>query len=327
MRHEKALTLLRLARTLAASAEGLTLDEMGQSAGVGRRTVERMRDALEQLFPQMEAVDDPPTKRYRIPSGLDGMFQAPTAEELSALGATADAMRKAGHNDRAAALASLETKIRAAMRSSVLNKLVPDLEALLNAETIAVQAGPRPTEDEGVLATVRHAVKAMCALEFVYDGGSTPGRTRKVAPCGLMFGRNNYLVAVELGFTEPKSWRMDRISDLKILDQPAPRPEGFNLSEFANRSFGLFQGEQEDVVLRVKPHGAAEALGWRFHSTQQVTEQPDGSVLVKFRASGMRELAWHLFTWDNKVEIVEPPRLKDLMIGELKVALAAHEGA
>ena len=46
MRHEKARALLGLARRLAASAEGLTLDEMAQACEVGRRTAERMRDAL-----------------------------------------------------------------------------------------------------------------------------------------------------------------------------------------------------------------------------------------------------------------------------------------
>ena len=45
MRHEKAQSLLHLARVLAGSAEGLTLDEMAEVAGTGRRTVERMRDA------------------------------------------------------------------------------------------------------------------------------------------------------------------------------------------------------------------------------------------------------------------------------------------
>jgi predicted DNA-binding transcriptional regulator YafY len=152
-------------------------------------------------------------------------------------------------------------------------------------------------------------------LRFAYGGGSTPGRIREVAPYGLMFGRTNYLVAAELGSTEPKSWRLDR---------PAPPPGDFSLSAFAGRSFGVFHGDAEDVVLRVKPHGAADALGWRFHSNQEVAEQPDGSVLVSFTASGMLELAWHLFTWADKVEILAPPRLQSLMVSELQNALAAH---
>src|SRR5204863_155836 len=70
MRHEKAGRLLELARLLASTAEGLTLDEMAERLGVGRRTAERMRDAVREVFPQMEEVEDPPTRRFRIPHGL-----------------------------------------------------------------------------------------------------------------------------------------------------------------------------------------------------------------------------------------------------------------
>jgi predicted DNA-binding transcriptional regulator YafY len=38
----------------------------------------------------------------------------------------------------------------------------------------------------------------------------------------------------------------------------------------------------------------------------------------------MLELAWHLFTWGDAVEIVSPPSLRTLMVEELKRALAAH---
>ena len=58
MRHDKAGTLLELARHLAASAEGLTLDEMASRIGAARRTAERMRDAIEQLFPQIETLQE-----------------------------------------------------------------------------------------------------------------------------------------------------------------------------------------------------------------------------------------------------------------------------
>ncbi|HEY9233950.1 MAG TPA: helix-turn-helix domain-containing protein, partial [Phenylobacterium sp.] len=95
MRHEKAARLLELARMLAASAEGLTLDEMADRLGVGRRTVERMRDAVREAFPQMEEVEDPPTRRFRIPAGLDGIFQAPNADEFAALRAAAEQFRAA----------------------------------------------------------------------------------------------------------------------------------------------------------------------------------------------------------------------------------------
>jgi predicted DNA-binding transcriptional regulator YafY len=329
MRHDKATILLDLARRLAGSAEGLTLDEMAEAIGAGRRTAERMRDALWALFPQMEDVADGSSKRFRIPSGLDGLFQSPTTEELLELTKAAEALRQAGAEPRARTLQSLERKIRSAMRSAALRRVAPDVEALVRAETIAVQAGPRPYEDEHLIADLRQALMAMSAVRFVYHGGSTPGAVRTVAPYGLMFGRANYLVAAEIGGpeahrTEPRNWRLDRIKDLEVLGARAAPPEDFDLDAYANRSFGIYQDAVEDVVLRAPPHGAADALGWRFHPSQRIEPQPDGSVVVRLRASGMLELAWHLFSWGDKIEIVAPDRLKAVMRRELEAALARH---
>src|SRR5207253_618170 len=126
--------------------------------------------------------------------------------------------------------------------------------------TIAVQAGPRPFEDETLIATIRQALMAVRALRFAYLGGRTPGALRVAVPYGLMFGRANYLVAAELGRAEPRNWRLDRLRDVEILDTPAGPPEDFDLRDYANRSFGIYQDDTEDVVLRILPHGAEDAL-------------------------------------------------------------------
>ncbi len=309
---------------LAGSAEGLTLDEMAQNLDVGRRTAERMRDAVWAAFPQMEAIDDPPTKRFRIPSGLDGLFQTPTAEELAALRTAADSYKASGAENRASSLYALEAKLLSALRGSARRRVAPDVEALVQAETIAIHAGPRPFEDAAVLAEIRTAIKGLSALSFRYEGGSTPGRTREVTPLGVLFGRSNYLVALEGKGGKPRSWRLDRMSDLKALDKPAPPPEDFSLQAFADESFGIYHDEIQDVVLRIKKSRAEDALRWRFHATQAVTQEEDGSVTVTFRAGGMRELSWHLFTWGGDIEIIAPEALKTMMIEELREAGRAH---
>jgi len=329
MRHEKAEILLRLARSLAASAEGLTLEEMARAAGVGRRTAERMRDALWALFPQMEEVADPPTKRFRIPNGLDGLFQNPSAEELAELSRMADSLAAAGAPARAEALRGLEKKIRSAMRSAALRRVGPDAEALARAETtVAVQAGPRPAEDPAVIAALRQAIMALKAARFRYRGGSRRGLARDVVPYGIMFGRANYLVAAELAADgaqgEPRNYRLDRIETLEVLDRAAAAPEDFSLSDYAARSFGIYQGEVEEIVLEVCPEAAEDALGWRFHPTQTLERRPDGSVIVRFWATGMLELAWHLFTWGDRLRVVQPEALRVVLVQELERALAVH---
>jgi predicted DNA-binding transcriptional regulator YafY len=322
MRHEKAGRLLELARMLASTAEGLTLDDMAERLGVGRRTAERMRDAVRDVFPQLEEVDDPPTRRFRIPAGLDGLFQAPTAEELAALAAAAEVFGQQGAGARAGALRSLEQKVLSATRAAARRRLAPDLEALLQAETIAVQAGPRPFEDETVLAAVREALLSMRSLRFRYEGGATPGRVREVTPFGVLFGRSNYLVADE--GQGPRNWRLDRLHDVVVAERAAARPDAFSLQAYADESFGIYQDDTEDVVLRVTPAGAEDALRWRFHANQVVEPQADGAVIVRFRASGMLELAWHLFTWGDKVQVLAPPALKATLVEQIEIARRAH---
>ena len=325
MRHDKAAMVIELARRLAASAEGLTLDEMARDMGVGRRTAERMRDAVLMLFPLAEEVSDPPNKRWRIRGGLNGFEQAPTATEMLELTKAAQGLRAAGEPARAAALEGLERKVKAAMRSTTLNRMAPDLEALVRAETIAVQAGPRPTADEAVLAEIRNAVLAQQPLGFLYSRPGAEPRRRSVAPCGLMFGRANYLVAADRETGKIQTFRLDRMSGVEAQDGFAPAPADFDLAAFSTKSFGIYQDQVEKVALRITPDGATEARGWRWHPTQELEDRPDGSVIVRFEASGMRELAWHLFTWGQQVEILTPERLKAVMAEELAAAGRALE--
>ena len=324
MRHEKAGLLLELARSLAASAEGLTLDEMAVVAGTGRRTVERMRDALEQLFPQMEMLPEGTVKRYRIPGGLDGFFQAPTTGELVELSQAAASLRSGGYIVRAEAVESLDRKVRAALKGKALRRLSPDVDALARAEMSVARAGPRPVDDPAVMAVIREAVMSMCAVRFRYHGGSTPGRLRTIAPWGLLYERMNYLVGAELGKPEPRNWRLDRISDIELTGVSACAPEDFSLADYSGRSFGIYQDGVEEVVLRVLPHGADDARAWRFHADQTLESQPDGAVVVRFRSGGMLELAWHLFTWGDKIEILGPHRLRAAMREALATAVARH---
>src|SRR5258705_4350916 len=147
MRLDKTKNILELARALASSAEGLTLAEMCQMTGCSRRTVERMRDTIRDVFPQIEEISDHPTKRFHIPKGLDGFFQDPTTEELSDLGMAVAELREAGATAPAGSMAQLGAKKSAAMRHGRGGANENHREAPFAAETIPVQAGPKPADN------------------------------------------------------------------------------------------------------------------------------------------------------------------------------------
>jgi predicted DNA-binding transcriptional regulator YafY len=43
-----------------------------------------------------------------------------------------------------------------------------------------------------------------------------------------------------------------------------------------------------------------------------VEDRPDGSLIVRFSASGV-EMCWHLYVWGDQVEVLAPERLRDMV--------------
>jgi predicted DNA-binding transcriptional regulator YafY len=322
MRQEKAARLLELARELAASRYGLTLDEMGEKIGTQRRTTERMRDRLLEMFDNMEELSDPPTKRWRIVGKLDGFFNVPSADEFAALITAREALA-ASNAAVAESLRVLEGKLRASVDASLHRRLEPDIEALMQAEAIAVQPGPRAYADPERLKILRDAMLRLRQVRFSYRGGSTPGAQRTLNPYGMLSGGEVYVIGVEPGKgdpLDPRTWRLDRMDNLEVLDAPGGPPEDWSLQAFTARSFGIYQEPETSLVrLHVFPEYADEVRGWRFHGSQQLETQPDGSVEVRLEGCGLRELAWALVRWGGKLKVLEPARLKT----ELRAALAA----
>lgn len=326
---KKAVALLRLARRLAGSAHGLTLDEMAAEFGYDRRTADRHRSDVEAIFPQLIAVQDGQEKRFHIPGGLDSFFQTPTAEELLELTKTIEELKKKSINGKARArcLEDLKDKICAAMKKT-MTKVAPDLDVLMQSEMIAVRAGGRRLDDPDTLKLIRQAILSMKALRFTYLKGSKPGEARTVTPYGVIFDHSAWLVAVEIGQNSIKTYRLDEMRSVETLKEKAARPDDFNLGDYVAESFGLFHGEQHDVVLQLLP-GALDQDGklrWQFHPNQNVEYLPERQgAIVRFRASGMQELRWHLYTWGNNVEIVAPESQRLTMVTELTIARDRHD--
>ena len=136
---------------------------------------------------------------------------------------------------------------------------------------------------------------------------------REVVPYGMLYGHRVYLVAAFPWAEEPVNYRLDRMNDVRVSEAVGTRPRDFNLNAYAARSFGVFQEEPHDVVLRFNPAVADEVAAFQFHPTQTLTREADGSTIVAFRAGGLREMAWHLFMWEEEVRIVTPHELCEVM--------------
>lgn len=321
--------LLRLCLMLQGSHGGVSLAEIERDLKVSRRTAERLRDAVLRAVPGAEEV---PTservKRWRLPPDTLARAVPITAPELKELVVAADRLRHDGLPGRADVLDGLYLKLSAQMTPASQRRVEPDLEALLQATGHAMRPGPRPRVQEGVLATVREAILCCRELRLRYRRRSD-GRVHEatVAPHGVLFGQRHYLVAFPVGRTRrlPALYSLGDILDARLGDAPFTRQPGFDLRAYAARSFEVFQEEPSEVVWRFPPKLAADARDHHFHPTERKTELTDGLLEVRFTAGGLKEMAWHLFTWGPDVEIVSPPELRDLYASMVRDTLHGLE--
>ncbi len=319
MSYWKAEAIITLATMAAGRHVGVTLDEVMERFGISKRTAQRMLRVLEALFPDTAVTNDGDgRKRWRLASGALRDLLTLSAEELAALDLAAEIMKRSGMDAEVESLLRLREKVLALVPRLRAVRIETDLEALLEAQGLAARPGPRQRIARGIVAAIAEAIKACRMLEVEYRArDETEPRPRRIAPYGLLTGLRRYLVArPDYDPAGPvRLYVVENISAAVVGGQPFERDPAFDLQAFADRAFGVFQNEEElgEVVWRFLPGAAAHARSFQFHPSQQVEDAPDGSLIVRFRASGHLEMCWHLYAWGDQVEVLAPERLRDMV--------------
>lgn len=313
---------LTLVHALTGSIEGLTLDEMADLLGVTRRTVERMRNLILLHF-DLDEVLDGRQKRFRIKDSPGRAYSRPSTPEVAALEAVVDAGRRDG-TANARVLATLLSKIKIAFDSDGRRRLDNDLDLLTRLQRSRVPAGPIVDVSPEDLTEIQAAILSGHCVEFDYrpDGAETPS-WRRVVPYGLVHGPVTYLLGKMPDRDDPPyTFRLDRMSNVRASEVLGCPPDDWDLDAWLADSFGIWREEDHDIVLRVLAPSVPKARSWRFHPAQQVEEDGE-TLLVRFRAGGLREIADHLFTWGGNIVIEGPPALCDVMRERLALAQSA----
>ena len=311
MRYGRVEDLLKLAAMMQGSAEGVSLNDIEKDFDVSRRTAERMRDAVLRAFPQAEKASgaEDKFKRWRITAGTLNRQIAFSAAELGELRLAAARLKEDGLPERAALLQGLADKVAALMPEKGKRGIETDLEVMLESEGLAMRPGPRARIAGGVLAALRNAILGCRRIRLHYRSRNTGARsTQPVEPYGILYGSRPYLVALNRNewSGDFRLFRLSGIERVEDMGEGFARRDDFSLADYAAQSFGVFQEDPVDVVWKFTAQAAPDAREYIFHPTQVLEEQPDGSLIVKFRAGGLREMAWHLYTWGDAVEVLEP---------------------
>lgn len=240
------------------------------------------------------------------PQTLDRPLRLSADEAASLLVALRVLAQVPGPHDRAS-LASATAKLEAAAG-----------EALRAADGLAVSVDT--SRDPHVLEAVSQALAEGRRMHLRYVGATDEATERDVDPMRVLtLDGRTYLEAWCRRAEAVRTFRLDRIEEVAVLDLPAEVP-----GDAVPRDLGAgaLRPEGPLVTLRLAPQ-----VSWiaEENPVERVTEHPDGSLEVVLPVGDERWLLRLLLRMGDAVTVLDRPDLVERVRDEALAALAAYD--
>lgn len=135
-----------------------------------------------------------------------------------------------------------------------------------------------------------------------------------------------YLIARPSDQDQPITLRATRFKSLRMLDDPASRPDDFDLAAYFGNAWGVYRGDRTyDVKLRFELGAAEIAAESCWHHSQKVQRNKDGSATFTFRIDGLNEIVRWILGWAGKVSVLEPLELQELVVEQHRQAIRLND--
>lgn len=292
--------------------------DFAQQFEISERTVYRDIQALSEVGVPVMAM---PGEGYRL---MEGYYLPPitfSPEEARALYLAVSMLTglTAAGETHAAALTALD-KIRAVLPAATLRQ-VEALQAVIHFYAFP---GPQFDFDDRLFLTLQEAIHQRRVVRLCYHAQHSNEVTeREVEPLALGFINKVWILSAYCRLRQaPRAFRLDRIDRFRLLrEQFEPRT-----IQWTARSPGGYR-----VVVRFD----AVIVRWvreRQHFTliedQTAATDPVGGIedaVMVYRVRSFEQLESWLLGWGDKVEVLEPPELRERIAATAARMMSRHQ--
>ena len=314
-------------RVLSSRDDGATVQELAQAARVSEKTIRRDLAVMRRIgLPLSETVGIRNAKHWK----MDSNRFLPAAlrwDEAAALYMSKQLMQPLAGTMIAESFHELTRKIELALS----NKAKLHLDRI----TKSIQVRSDPSTDhqprKHLLDNLQLAVEEQRLTWITYQSqAATEPVTHDVHPYALVFAKNSfYLVAFAPHHQEVRHYKLDRISQVDVQPLKFPKPLDFNLDQHFAGSWSIYRGRPGTKPFPVRVRFTAEVSRYiqekRWHASQILTPQRDGSLIAEFQLTATEEIKAWVLSFGAKAEVLEPESLREEISQELIQALVAYQ--
>lgn len=314
----------KVLRLLDSSRTGWTLNELVSETDVSKKTVRRDLRVLQAQFPVSEVTQDG-VKRWRMTPLKEQLnFQL---TELMAVYLSSCLLEPLAGTPFWEGSRSVVQKVKGALGASgvqYLQKMAAGLATTATGSGNYEQRGE--LIDQLLVGIEDHAV-----TEIRYQSlqAEVP-QSRSVHPLGLVHHRGRlYLIAWSPDHDDVRNYKVDRIESAQVQSQRFELPLEFDLSDWLRQCFGVWRSSREalqTIRVRFLPQAARYVMESTWHESQQLTPQPDGSLIAEFHLPDTEEIKRWVLSFGQTATVLEPAALVQDMRQELQQTLQSYSG-
>jgi len=319
---DRAARYLKIAMILKDYPDGISAQALADRIGVSKRTV--YRDVL-----AMDEQAGLPIWNDEGKFGLDkGAFLQPlalTLHEATTLFLAARMLAKASDEH--------DTELIGAF-VKLASILPPVLAEHIQATVDAFSTTPANDRFTRVFRVLAEAWAKQRVVQIEYDAGvydpkKGPRKTRvrplAIEPSALTHAL--YLIGYDESRKARRTYKVERILSASLTPETFTPPETESPARELLKAWDVIADEDPvKVVIRFSPAVAKRAAETRWHPSQVLEPQADGSLLWRGQIAGMREIRIWILGWGADAEVLEPAALRDEVAAELKKAAALYRG-
>lgn len=141
-----------------------------------------------------------------------------------------------------------------------------------------------------------------------------------------------YLICNYDKYDDVSNYRLDRITDIKMLDTPVKPMKlvkglenGLNLPKHMAEHIYMFTGESVPVVFKAKRYLLTELFDW-FGKDMQFLEETENEVTVRVNVNLEAMRKWAL-QYAVHVKVISPKKLVDMVKEDIKNAMEQYESS
>ena len=148
-----------------------------------------------------------------------------------------------------------------------------------------------------------------------------------LSPYHLFYNRRAWYV---LGYSSLhksiRTFKLNRIIKARTTNKRFTGGDDFDLQEYFGKAWSMIpEGRIYNVKLLFAPKVACNVSEVRWHVTQQVTQNEDGSATVEFRVDGLGEICWWILGYGDQVKILAPKALKNKVLAIAQNMIEANK--